>query len=95
MGDIKIEGREDGEFGEKPLETVQVANLESVMDADIGTISDLETPVQSVRTAPEKRASKGLPVKLFENKNEFVKAVIYSEILPKDHPDVRAGRKHN
>jgi hypothetical protein len=87
MGSGSREGLRDTEGNETPLVTVRNAAVESVADVDLETLSNLDTPVMSARKAsPEMPVRKGLPIKLFENKNEFVKAVIYSEVLARKTP---------
>ena len=87
MGTVSREGIRDTEGDETPLVTMRNAAVESVADVDLETLSNLNTPVMSVRkAAAEMPARKGLPIKLFENKNEFVKAVIYSEVLTRRLP---------
>lgn len=84
------EGRGNAFIDEQPLESVR-ATVESVADMNLETITDLDSPVLSVRKEPGKPAQKGMSMKLFENKNEFVKAVIYAEILtPKSRSTRRA-----
>lgn len=81
MGMPSREGIRDTEGDETPLVTVRNAAIESVADLDLETLSDLGAPVRSVRIAPAEKPRKGLPVKLFDSKNEYVKAIIYSEVL--------------
>ncbi len=63
------------------LEGVKDAELESVTDANLETIVDADAPVRAIKQPVQPAARKKMPLSLFENKNEYVKAVIYAEIL--------------
>jgi hypothetical protein len=81
MNAVSREGTTDEEGSGSPFEALKVANLQSVTDADLETLTGLSAPVRPVRqAAPERPARTGLP-RLFENKNEYIKAILYSEIL--------------
>ncbi len=80
MGSMTTEGRGNAVMSVQPLETVRAA-VESVADINLESMTDLNSPVLSVQRPQEKPAHKGMPLGLFADKKELVKAVIYAEIL--------------
>lgn len=63
------------------LEGVKDAKLESVTDVNLETIVDADAPVRAIKQPVKPVAHMETPLGLFGNKNEYVKAVIYAEIL--------------
>lgn len=90
MGDLTKEGTRDEEGSGLSLETVRTGNLQNVSEADLETITELDAPVQPVKTGSAAASRKRMPLRLFENKNELLKAVIYAEVLA---PRPTGGRR--
>ena len=81
MNAVSPEGTSDVEGSGPPLVAAKYVNLKRVTDDDLETITALGAPVrQGRKAASAKPASTGLP-RLFGNKNEILKAVVYAEIL--------------
>jgi hypothetical protein len=93
MGAATTEGQSDNTDIDKPMEVVRVSALESVTDADLETAAGLNTPAKPLQQAAVSNPQpKREPLKLFDGKNEVVKAVIYSEVLARRSPGRRTGR---
>lgn len=90
MENIAAEGYGDGEDDGPVLETVRVTNLETVSDADLETVTERVSPARPVKAVAEKSSPGKLPLRLFKDKNELIKAVIYAEILA---PRSQSGRR--
>jgi hypothetical protein len=90
MENIAAEGCGDGEDDGPVLETVRVTNLETVSDADLETVTERVSPARPVKAVAEKSSPGKLPLRLFKDKNELIKAVIYAEILA---PRSQSGRR--
>lgn len=87
MGAVTDEGRKDTEGEGLTIENARVFSVESVAGTGLKSITDIDRPVQPVRKAPaEQPVRNGLPIGLFDNKDEYFKAVIYSEILSRRSP---------
>jgi hypothetical protein len=93
MGAVTTEGQSGSEGSEKPMEILRPVAAQSIMEANLETIADLDTPQKPQQSAAATQPSpKRAPLKLFDGKNEVVKAVIYSEVLARRSPGRRTGR---
>ena len=88
LGSLSSEGRADAMEGGKPAEVNR--NLQTITDADLGSLSSLDGAKPLHTTAHA--APKHMPLNIFEGKNEYLKAVIYSEVLTRRTPGRRPGR---
>jgi len=83
MGAATTEGMKDDMEGGSPADFTR--NLQSITEDDLETAKPLNS-------AASPSSQNRMSLKLFEGKNEAVKAVIYSEVLARRSPGRRTGR---
>ena len=90
MNAVTNEGRAGSMEGGKPADITR--DLQSITEASLESVRSVKAPAKPPQTAAPYSATTQEPLNLFKGKNEFVKAIIYAEVLKRRSPGRRAGR---